>query len=375
MWNKIKSIFEPFIESPEYDYSRKKEENYRQVARDERQRRSRPYGLPYYINIETTRQCNLTCVMCPFHSTEENRKKFGTVSGRMELEVFQGIANQLFPELKTCALSVTGEFTLTDFLPTVFRLLGKYGVRFDGFTNAMLLTGEISEMMMPHLECLTVSVDSPQPTIYESIRRGARWGTVVENIGTLMALRERLKPEPRPRLDLQAVLMRSTIETLPELVKLAAKMGFDMVKGVHLGVFSRDMVEESCLRHRDLYNAKRQEAVEAAGSAGIQILLPPPLKEKTASLEQRGGSIEGCEFLWRRTFINFDGSVFACCHQKPPLVGNLTGADFPQIWRGYAYSQLRKRLFSDDPHPSCAKCWIRAKDIPEGREEELLFDF
>lgn len=376
MASEFKKIVRALFSSSDKNLIREKEENLRRVVEDERERRKRPRGLPYYINIETTRQCNLTCRMCPFHSSAESRKKWGVASGRMDEEVFRGIAKQIFPFLKTCALSVTGEFTLTEYLPTVFELLEKYSVKFDGFTNAMELTAEVSRMMMPHLECLTVSVDSPDPNIYEFIRRGAKWSKLVENVRALMSARESIRPNPRPRLDMQAVLMLATIETLPALVRLAKDMGFDLIKGVHLGVFSEDMVNESLLRHRELYNQKREEALAVAREVGIEILLPPPLKERTVSLEQKGTPPQmGCEFLWRRSFINYDGTVFACCHPNPPLVGNLTGATFEQIWRGFAYSELRRRIFTDNPHPSCAKCWIRAGNIPEGQEEEYLFQF
>lgn len=374
MASEFKKIINSLFSVSDRNLIKEKEKNLRRVVEDERERRRKPYGLPYYINIETSRQCNLTCRMCPFHSSPENRKKWGVSSGIMDEDVFVRIAKQLFPFLKTCALSVTGEFTLTEYLPTVFELLEKYSVKFDGFTNGMELTADVCRIMMPHLECLTVSVDSPDPVIYEYIRRGAKWSKLLENVNALMKVRENIKVVPRPRLDMQAVLMLATIETLPALVRLAKDMGFDLVKGVHLGVFSEDMVNESLLRHRELYNQKREEAIAIAGEVGIEILLPPPLKEKTASLEQRGAPPQmGCEFLWRRSFINYDGTVFACCHPKPPLVGNLTGATFEQIWRGFAYSELRRRIFTDNPHPSCAKCWIRAGDIPAGHEEEYLF--
>lgn len=377
----FKKFLNRVLSGPEDEYARLKAENERQILRDEEHRKSRPRGFPVYINIETTRQCNLTCRMCPFHSSPETRSKWGVADGKMELEVFRIIARQLFPTLKICALSVTGEFTLTEYLPEIFELLGKYGVKFDSFTNAILLTPEISEMMMPHLQCFTVSVDTPVARTYELIRRGGKWGAMLGNVKALMAAREKFdfRGKQRPRIDLQAVLMKTTIETLPELVKMAKRMGFDLVKGVHLGVFSEDMIEESLLRHRDLYNRMREQAVTVAREAGIEILLPPALGSgvqspgQTVSLEQRGAPTVGCEFLWRRSFINFDSSVFACCAPRPPLVGNLTGATFEEIWRGAAYRQLRNRIYSNDPHPSCVRCWIRGGDIPEGNEEEYLF--
>lgn len=371
--NRFKDILTTVFSGPEEVNKRIKEENEKKVERDERFRRSRPRGLPVYLNVETVRQCNLTCRMCPFHANSEAKKKWGVADGKMDVIMFRQIARELFPTLKTCALSVTGEFTLTEYLQEVFTLLGNHGVKFDGFTNGVLLTSEISKMIMPHLECLTLSIDSPVAKTYEHLRHGAIWGVVTKNIEDLMAIRESSRNKIKPRLDLQAVLMRSTIETLPGLVRLAKQMGFDLVKGVHLGVFSKDMIEESLLKHRELYNKKREEAVNEAEEAGIEILLPPPLKEKTRSLEQRGDPPEGCEFLWRRSFINFDGAVYACCAPQPPLMGNFTGAPFAQIWKGAAYKELRRRIFTDDPHPACKKCWIRSGDIPEGMEEELLF--
>ena len=117
---KLKELIEDILSSPGGSFQELKETNERRVQRDEKYQKERPRSLPTYLNIETTRRCNLNCIMCPFHSSPEARRKWGVASGDMDLTMFKVIADEVFPTLQTCALSVTGEFTLTTFLPEVF---------------------------------------------------------------------------------------------------------------------------------------------------------------------------------------------------------------------------------------------------------------
>ena len=295
------------------EYSVLKADNERTLLSEEANGVISPSALPIYINIETTRNCNLTCPMCPFHATKEAKKKWNVSHSTMPEETFEAIAAELFPTLKTCALTVTGDFTITPYLPRIFELLEKYEVRFDSFTNAELLNKEIIKRMTPLLAALTISMESPQKSVYEKWRRGAHWEKVNKNIEALMAERENLTSVQKPRLDLQAVLMRSTIEDLPALVDYAAQAGFDMVKGIHLVVFDAALKNESLLYHRELYNDCLELAEEKAKQHGLETHFPPPFpldSDEHAELAPHharhaklpDGTKPPCHFVWQRTF-------------------------------------------------------------------------
>jgi len=365
-------------------YAALKTDNERRLLSEEANGIITPTALPLYINIETTRNCNLTCPMCPFHASKETKKKWNVSHSTMPEEIFESIAEELFPTLKTCALTVTGDFTITPYLPRIFELLEKYEVRFDSFTNGALLDKEIIQRMTPLLAALTISMESPQKIAFEKWRRGANWEKVNKNIETLMAERAKFTAQPKPRLDLQAVLMHSTIRELPALVDYAAQAGFDMVKGIHLVVFDASLKDESLLYHRELYNECLEMAEANAQRHGLQTHFPPPFpldsNEHTELAPHherhkklKDGTKPPCHFVWQRSFLNFDGETLACCAPEPPNLGSYIKSSFTQVWKSDAYQQLRAGHAEHTPAPPCDSCWIYLDDsIEPGKEEEVL---
>lgn len=374
--NPLKRIFKPSRKS----YSELKAANRELISQEEKERISHPEGLPTYINIETTRECNLRCRMCPFHRSAETRKRWRAVDAFMPQEMFMAIAEELFPTLDTAGMTVTGEFTVTPYLDAVFDTMEKYEVKLDAFTNAAKLDQHTARRMVELASCLTVSHDSVTPEQYDDIRRSSSFDEVLKNIELIFSEREKLKEENRPRLDLQTVLMKSNVNELPEIVSFAKKQGFDMVKGIHIVIFDRDLKDESLLYHRELYNNRLKEALGEAKKVGIEALFPPEFPMAGEGGELRLAQIDppqkGCLFLWQRSFINFDGEVMPCCAVAPPKVGNINkGLSFRDVWRGDKYAALRRSIDTDDPHPSCKRCWMREPSIRPGTEEEyILFD-
>jgi MoaA/NifB/PqqE/SkfB family radical SAM enzyme len=50
-----------------------------------------------------------------------------------------------------------------------------------------------------------------------------------------------------------------------------------------------------------------------------------------------------CPRLWRNVFITEDGSVYACCHEKPKALGNINERPLHEIYNGEAFRTVRKR--------------------------------
>ncbi|MEO0651474.1 MAG: radical SAM protein, partial [Planctomycetota bacterium] len=127
---------------------------------------------PYYLEYSTNSACNLRCIMC---SQVENPPVVST-----PLEAQEPFLDDILALTSIWTPSATSEPLLNNFR-RLKPLLEKHQVSLDIITNAMLLTPEVLEGLLPHLHRLTLSIDSHKQPVFEKLRAPADFETVVEN--------------------------------------------------------------------------------------------------------------------------------------------------------------------------------------------------
>lgn len=68
-----------------------------------------------------------------------------------------------------------------------------------------------------------------------------------------------------------------------------------------------------------------------------------------------------CSFLWTRSVVNWDGSIFPCCavFDKRWNFGNMFRTNFREIWNNIRYSSSREKVAKDKeigPKTICHIC-------------------
>src|SRR5262245_44858291 len=128
---------------------------------------------PEFVNIETTRFCNLRCRMCvPFNDGQ-------TVAGpHMELAEFERIATSVFPYVSRWQPTVSGEPTMAKNFDRMLALAGHFGVKAELFTNGTLLSDAMIERLAPNAVTVTISFDGATSGTFEKIREGAEFADV-----------------------------------------------------------------------------------------------------------------------------------------------------------------------------------------------------
>ena len=375
---------------------------------------------PDFVNIETTRFCNLHCPMCITH------QQGVTVSGpHMELGEFQEIAGQVFPFVRRWQPSATGEPTMTrDFLRMI-ELAEEYGVKIDMVSNGTLLNDRTIEALVPNLALLTVSFDGATAETFEYIRKGARFDKVKANIRELVrCCRARLAPELQPEVGLAVTLMERNVRELPQLVRLAKEeLDLDWVSCCHVYPVTGEMRQASLIHHRELAARCLDEAFEVAREVGIAVSVLPLDQLTAANVDVEGsdrecsvvdGVVEGlegrevnadlrrpwplleegdpdqrtvserrakaradfdfpprrpgdphavrpdsiwwCESLWNQMYVHIGGNVRPCCVHEVPDLGNLHAERFDRLWNNESYRAMRQRMVAKDPVPACKGC-------------------
>jgi radical SAM protein with 4Fe4S-binding SPASM domain len=390
---------------------------------------------PDFVNIETTRFCNLQCRMC----IQFNEGL--TVAGpHMELEVFEKVAREVFPFVRRWQPTVSGEPTMTKDFREMLAIAESFGVKAEMVTNATLLDDDMIVSLASNLGALMISFDGAERDTFEFIRSGARYDEVKDRIRKLVAhCREELPPDLQPQLGINCTLMERNVRELPALVRLAAEeLDLDFVSVYHVFPITEEMKAQSLVHHRELARRCIDEAFEVAAELGIALTVEAldQLTAATAStaesdrqwatvdgvvegLERReinqgtrrplplfderhpryaeisarraavgaesefpprrsgdpaaapGDSIWWCDFLWNKTYVYVGGNVRPCCVHQVPTLGNVEEQPFDELWNNENYRVMRQRLVAKLPAPSCKGC-MHIREIEDPVEIDRL---
>ncbi len=147
-------------------------------------------AFPKYFEMETVNACNARCVMCPL---PQSRRK------PMSDELFKKISDEIISHaghVKRVALYRDGEPLLDPKLPERIAVFKQKGIKRVGIsTNVSLLTKERAKAVLnAGLDEIILSIDSLKKEVFENIRQGLTFETVMENALMYIKLRNKLRP-------------------------------------------------------------------------------------------------------------------------------------------------------------------------------------
>ena len=338
----------------------------------------RARGRSLYVRLDVTNACNLRCRMCHYAS--------GADAGRrrredMPLDLFERIAEMVFPHTKNLQLACAFEPLLHPHIKEILAATARYGVPQWGLvTNGTLLAPGVSQAMIASgMTDLAVSIDSADAAQFETIRRGARLDHVLQNIRGFMAARD-AAGKNRPALRINHVLMATTIDGIEAFARLCVELRAACVVFVHCQPLTPDNPEYLGGDPRR-FNARRETALKILHEAGVYAFMPPPAgaAEGHSAAEghgatdtarapahdkkagARGGAQNGappfCGEPWQLVQINSRGDVFPCAQRMGYApYGNLASQTLDEIWNNLKYLKLRRALRSGRPPRVCAAC-------------------
>lgn len=323
---------------------------------------------PLKLEMDVTTQCNLRCTMCYFSDPRFSKRAREDV----DVEAFGRIARDVFPHCGLVSLSFGTEPLLHPRLPELLELVAAESVPWRYLiTNAQLLDErQIEAFVRVPLHGFSVSIDAATASTYERIRRGGNWDRLLANLESLQEAKRRARSE-YPRITFNFVMMRSNVDELPELVRLAARLGVEGVAAMHLTPFEGlDLEDEQLDREPERSNAILRETRAEAARLGVPVSLPEAFEhghDPVRALKpaapagflfppaQDAGS--GCPFP--RQFIGIDpyGGVVPCGHwyTEAPF-GNARESSVLDLWNGTAWRELRDEHATGRLRDTCRAC-------------------
>jgi MoaA/NifB/PqqE/SkfB family radical SAM enzyme len=229
---------------------------------------------PTHVQLEVTTTCNLRCVHCGLNQENYEHRT-------LSWESFEKVVPFLTRYRPSVDLSGHGESLVCSRFLRMFRRTIEAGCRVSFFTNATLLTPEVSEQLLEHagpdgFHAVTVSLDAAEPMLFETIRRGASFETFVNNLRALDQ-KKRQRGLRHPKVAFNAVAMLLNLAQIPAMVRLAKDLGGEEIVVV-------DLLEYEFWRNQRIANdpeAARKalgDAQDVAREVGITLTITPEIK-------------------------------------------------------------------------------------------------
>jgi len=271
--------------------------------------------------------------------------------------------------------STMGEPLIYRYMDEIIDLCAQYGVKLNLTTNGTFPgrgAQAWAERIVPVASDVKISWNGARKETQESIMLGTRWEKVLENVRSFIRVRDAYAADGanRCRVTFQLTFLETNVRELADIVKLAAELGVDRVKGHHLWAHFEAIKPLSMRRNAEAI-LKWNEAVQAAYEAverhrlsdGKKVLLENifPL-EPGAEVDIAPGAV--CPFLGKEAWVSAQGRFDPCCapdalRRTLGEFGNLTEESLDEIWQGPAYQML---LATYRDHQLCRGCNMRRRE-------------
>jgi radical SAM protein with 4Fe4S-binding SPASM domain len=347
------------------------------------------------LRMDITNTCNLDCIGC---FLVDGRKIMQEPAAAMKIEIFEKIATEVFPYLKSVALSCEAEPTLHPQFGRVMQIIAdkterntKLPVRMT--TNATLLTGgRLDAIFDAGIFGLSISIDGFTPETFAKVRKKGEIEKVFEAMDEIVRRKAALGRGAMdlPRLFINYTLMKSTLSELIPLIEYSRRWPLEGLVVTHVySSGTRDMSYESLADWPEQSNRVLLEAEQLCRQYGIPFQFPllfPPITAKPSfwqwfrrNRQQAAVSppipvpVEpelACAAPWNMIKIRWDGSVHPCdlWNSTQPF-GTLQRQSFHEIWMSQKYTDLRSSLFRNMPtFEQCRKCDRVSQDNLEKRK-------
>jgi MoaA/NifB/PqqE/SkfB family radical SAM enzyme len=327
-------------------------------------------ALPRVVFIEVTNRCNLLCETCP--RTYFAREPLHTLS----YEQFLHIVGQ-FPEMRRAVLHGIGEPLLNRALPKMVRYLKDRGVEVLFNSNGTLLTPWWQEQLVRSgLDEFRCSVDGADPATFARIRGADLLHKIVAGLEGLVRVKAELGGDT-PRISIWMVATRENLEELPDLVRLAARLGVPEVYVQRMVFFAGDSGRQYGMAREDLAifgrDHDRQEEVLAmcetlSAELGVNFRASGARDPRNSLAAARPADFapwQACMRPFTTAYVTANGNCLPCCispfttaDYESLILGNLFTQPFGDIWNGETYAGFRRAFLSDHPHKACANCGV-----------------
>jgi MoaA/NifB/PqqE/SkfB family radical SAM enzyme len=270
-------------------------------------------------------------------------------------------------------------------------------------TNGTTLTKDIARRLVDlDVDRINFSVDGATEKTFESIRKGAKFITVINNIAALDAIK-REQCTSLPIIGITFICMAGNMYEVPQLLSLCRDIGVQLISfeslispGSTWNAEYKEFFQRQTLANLPKHELLRfcKDCDKRAKDSGIRIFPPDYFSRlyksqnnsessnasttcvKDDTHQKCTGNIQTgapkCNFFctspWTTVYITANGLVQTCCFSSR-IFGDLRDQDLAEIWNGEKFRSYRKQIIQGICPDECKICF---KNDRNSREVNIL---
>jgi glycosyltransferase involved in cell wall biosynthesis/MoaA/NifB/PqqE/SkfB family radical SAM enzyme len=331
------------------------------------------------ITLDTNPEdCNLKCIMCEEHSPYSDfipnlYKNTGVKRRRMSFETVENLfqqANDL--GIKEIIPSTMGEPLLYKGIEGIFQLAEATGVKLNLTTNGTFPKKDVeswADLIVPNTSDVKISWNGATKETAEFVMTGIDFDDAIDKLKRFIARRDRIHQETNRycSVTLQLTFMDNNMHELSDIVKLAAELNVDRVKGHHLWAHF-DEIKDLSMKSSVESIVKWNGYVRDAHRAAETYLRPNGEEVKLENIERIAEVSNGqipedyeCPFLGKELWVSATGKISPCCAPDKMRAelgdfGNIEDVSLREVLRSESYQALCKNYQS---RSLCSTCNMR----------------
>ncbi len=331
------------------------------------------------ITLDTNPEdCNLKCIMCEEHSPysnfiEELYRRTGKRRRRMPKEWIREIFIQAKAlGVKEIIPSTMGEPLIYKHIELFFQYAKEFDILINLTTNGTFprkSATEWAKIIVPVTSDTKISLNGATKETAEKIMTKLNFEKQIANVKAFIAVRNQhfQKTGFYSRVTFQLTFMTNNMHELPEIVKLAASLDVDRIKGHHLWAHFEEIKPlsfkyslENIKRWNEIVEKTYEAAEKYRKPNGKKILLENIYPLQETEIKEVPEHYE-CPFLGRELWISAEGKISPCCapdnlRQQLGDFGYFPQTSLIDVIRSKAYQSLMKNY---KKYPVCKQCNMR----------------
>ncbi len=323
-------------------------------------------------------QCNLNCIMCedhsPYSDSKNIRKEKGLLRKNMDPELIPILIKEA-SELGVSEVipSTMGEPLLYAYFDLIVEECKKNKILLNLTTNGTFpktkkykSVTDWAELIIPNSSDVKISWNGASTEIQNKIMFNSNLENHIKNAEEFIRVRDSVFKNTGHRcsVTMQLTFLKSNLEEIPEMVRLAQKLGFDRIKGHQLWTHFEEIQGEAITSDFELRNRWNEvvltceEIAQKENSKTIKLDNFNPLKVSTEKKVFPDGD---CPFLGKELWVNPQGILNVCCapdQQRKSLgdFGVFPQTSLKQLLNGKEYRNLIRNYKS---YSLCNQCNMR----------------
>lgn len=331
------------------------------------------------ITLDTNPEdCNLKCIMCEEHSPYSDfisnlYKETGVKRRRMEFSTVVEIFNQAEKlGVKEIIPSTMGEPLLYKEFDKIFELAQEKNIKINLTTNGTFpkkSVEEWSKLIVPTTTDIKISWNAATKEMAEKVMLGIDFEQALENVKRFISYRDLYFKETGYfcRVTFQLTFMQNNMHELADIIKLAASLGVDRVKGHQLWAHFDEIKDLSMKASEENVKQWNNYVIQALKAQvlyrkpnGEQVLLENIIPLHEDEKKELPTDYE-CPFLNQELWISATGKISPCCapdNLRKALgdFGNIATSTIQDVLESTIYRELVANYKSK---PLCKTCNMR----------------